>query len=55
MDLRKLHAANLPQVLEVQSDAYREELLEAGQTFSRLLAIFPRGCLGTFLEDHLVS
>ncbi len=55
MDVRELKAADIAQVLDVQKDAYREELLESGDTFSRIIAVFPRGCLGVFVESRLVS
>jgi GNAT superfamily N-acetyltransferase len=41
--------------LQVQNDAYREELLESGDTFLRILAVFPHGCLGVFSDSRLVS
>jgi GNAT superfamily N-acetyltransferase len=55
MDLRELRADDILQVLDVQKDAYREELLESGDTFLRILTVFPRGCLGVFVGSQLVS
>ena len=55
VDLRRLEAEDVPQVLEVQKDAYREELLESGDTFTRILAVFPSGCLGVFVDGELLA
>ena len=55
MDLHELQSTDLPQILDVQKDAYREELLESGDTFSRIIVVFPRGCLGVFVDSRLVS
>ena len=55
MKIRCLEAHDLPGVLQVQRDAYRSELLEAEETFSCMLSLFPDGCLGCFDGDRLVA
>jgi GNAT superfamily N-acetyltransferase len=53
MNIRHLTHDDIPQVLRVQEDAYKRELLECAEIFSRKLLLFPRGCLGHFEDAWL--
>lgn len=55
MTVRNLRPDDIAEVLRVQKDAYREELLEAGDTFIRILGVFPDGCLGYFDDGSMGS
>jgi ribosomal protein S18 acetylase RimI-like enzyme len=46
MIIRKLVSSDLPDILRIQQNVYRPELLESSDTFSRKLMLFPEGCLG---------
>lgn len=54
IQVRQLQTDDLPGILDVQRAAYRAELLENGDTFVRIMKLFPRGCLGAFEnQQHL--
>lgn len=53
MLIRGLTPEDIPEVLRVQKDAYRPELLESAETFLHKLNLFPEGCLGCFADVEL--
>ena len=53
-EIRQLQVQDLPDILDVQRAAYHAELLEAGETFVRIMKLFPIGCLGAFEERQLL-
>lgn len=46
MKLRSLTPDDIPDVLNVQREAYPAGMLEAGGTFAKKMGLFPAGCLG---------
>ncbi|HYG74398.1 MAG TPA: GNAT family N-acetyltransferase [Planctomycetota bacterium] len=48
-----LQKSDMPDVLSVQREAYRPELLESAETFERKLQLFPQGCFGCKEGDKL--
>lgn len=55
MPIQPLTVGDVPQVLEVQKDAYLPQLIESAETFVKKMQLFPRGCLGFFDEGKLLA
>jgi len=53
--LRQLALADIPEMLEVQREAYEPSLREPASTFEEKLALFPRGAFGAFEGGRLVA
>ena len=55
MLLRQLALADIPDMLEVQREAYAPSLHEPASSFEEKLTLFPQGALGAFEGGRLVA
>jgi GNAT superfamily N-acetyltransferase len=53
--LRQLALADIPEMLEVQREAYEPSLHEPASSFEEKLTLFPRGAIGAFEGGRLVA
>jgi predicted N-acetyltransferase YhbS len=53
--LRQLALADIPDMLEVQREAYAPALHEPASSFEEKLTLFPRGAVGAFEEGRLTA
>ena len=55
MLLRQLALADIPEMLEVQREAYEPSLQEPASSFEEKLTLFSRGAVGVILDGRLVA
>lgn len=55
MSVRPLEISDLPAVMLVQRECYRDELIETEITFRMKIKHFPRGCLGLERDGCIVG
>lgn len=48
IQVRRLQASDIQQVLRVQSECYRPELIESEASFEGKLTLYPRACVGAW-------
>jgi GNAT superfamily N-acetyltransferase len=45
----------LEDVLLIQRECYKDELVERKETFANMMEVYPKGCIGAFIGNQLVG
>ena len=53
--INRITLEDIPFVLEIQRDCYGEEYIEGSRTFTRMITVYPQGCLGVSVGGILVA
>jgi ribosomal protein S18 acetylase RimI-like enzyme len=53
--INRLNIGEIGLVQKIQKNSYKDEYLEKSHTFTRMITIYPQGCLGVSVENNFAA